>query len=115
MFVIIVPASACRAPTVIVLFWADWGQKIGDSGAPHFTRIIDAVGLLLGTAFALGLLRFTLYTEVKDGWQYPSPIAMFVVGGVLPSGTQSSVQNLGNAFNSTQLAEIYGSILVAPW
>ncbi|KAJ7073237.1 major facilitator superfamily domain-containing protein [Mycena belliarum] len=106
MFVIIVPA--CIAPIVLVLFWADWkAKKIGALSVAsssyarrklagkeehrsvaqtvlHYARIIDAFGLLLlGTAFALVLLPFTLYTEAKDHWKNPSLIAMFVVGGVL--------------------------------
>ncbi|KAF3986952.1 hypothetical protein FT663_04115 [Candidozyma haemuli var. vulneris] len=45
---------------------------------------VDALGLiLLGFAFSLLLLPFSLYKNADDQWRNPSLIAMFVVGGVL--------------------------------
>ncbi|KAJ7178614.1 hypothetical protein C8R43DRAFT_467113 [Mycena crocata] len=106
MFVILVPVSI--GPALLVLFWGDRkAKRIGalslasssyarrkqiagekkqtllQSGL-YYWRIIDAFGLiLLGTAFTLVLLPFTLYTSADNGWKNPSLIAMFVVGGVL--------------------------------
>ncbi|KAJ7475679.1 major facilitator superfamily domain-containing protein, partial [Mycena latifolia] len=107
MFVILVPA--CMSPVLLVLFWADRkAKKIGALSLAsssyarrkqlagqeqdqsliqlglHYWRLIDAFGLLLmGTAFTLVLLPFTLYTSADNGWKNPSLIAMFVVGGIL--------------------------------
>lgn len=45
---------------------------------------VDALGLiLLGFAFALLLLPFSLYREAEGQWRNPSMIAMLCVGGVL--------------------------------
>ncbi|KAK8440670.1 hypothetical protein ACI3LY_001051 [Candidozyma auris] len=45
---------------------------------------VDALGLLLlGFAFALLLLPFSLYKNADNQWKNPSLIAMFVVGGLL--------------------------------
>lgn len=45
---------------------------------------VDALGLvLLGFAFSLLLLPFSLYKNADDQWRNPSLIAMFVVGGVI--------------------------------
>ncbi|KAJ7112838.1 major facilitator superfamily domain-containing protein [Mycena crocata] len=106
MFVILVPVSV--APALIILFWGDRkAKKIGALSLAsssyvrrkeiageqkqtllqlglHYWRLIDALGLvLLGTAFTLVLLPFTLYTTADNGWNNPSLIAMFVVGGIL--------------------------------
>ncbi|KAJ7362276.1 hypothetical protein DFH08DRAFT_1024237 [Mycena albidolilacea] len=95
MFVIIIPA--CITPIVVLLFWVDWkAKKIGAKLASaeqdcslvqtvlHYTGIIDAFGLLLlGVAFSLILLPFTLYTGAENGWKNSSLIAMRVVGGLL--------------------------------
>ncbi|KAF7327597.1 hypothetical protein MKEN_00338900 [Mycena kentingensis (nom. inval.)] len=106
MFIILVPVCLC--PALFILFWGDRkAKKLGtislaassysrrqqlagekEEGllkmAIYYLRIMDAFGLiLLGFAFTLILLPFTLYTTAKDGWKNPSIIAMFVVGGLL--------------------------------
>ncbi|KAK7033011.1 hypothetical protein R3P38DRAFT_3313100 [Favolaschia claudopus] len=107
MFVILVPISI--APALVVLFWGDRkAKKVGALSlasssyvrrkqitgeqvdrsllqlAIYYWRLIDAFGLLLlGTGFTLILLPFTLYTTADHGWNNPSLIAMFVVGGIL--------------------------------
>lgn len=57
---------------------------------PFFTQLritlqqLDAVGLiLLGFGWSLLLMPFSLSTTANGGYNNPSPIAMFVVGGVL--------------------------------
>ncbi|KAJ7127159.1 hypothetical protein C8R44DRAFT_874231 [Mycena epipterygia] len=107
MFIILVPVSI--GPALVVLFWADRkakqigalslasssyalrkqlaGQQTDQSLMQlglHYWRLMDSFGLLLvGTAFTLILLPFTLYTTADNGWKNPSLIAMFVVGGIL--------------------------------
>ncbi|KAJ7895517.1 hypothetical protein B0H14DRAFT_3125227 [Mycena olivaceomarginata] len=100
MFIIIVPA--CIAPIVVVLFWANFPLSLASSSYArrkltaaeqdrslvqtvlHYTGIIDAFGLLLlGVAFSLILLSFTLYMGAENGWKNSSLIAMLLVGGFL--------------------------------
>lgn len=101
MFAIISPVAL--APAILIMVWLDRrAQKEGKiSFSDHrnhedvvlqawATRLrdllieIDAIGLiLLGFAFSLLLLPFSLYEYAKGGLSNPSMIAMIVVGGVL--------------------------------
>jgi hypothetical protein len=106
MFCIIVPVT--MAPALVVLFWADIkAKKIGtlslaasssnhrqdiakeeESGilemAIYYFHAMDGFGLiLLGFAWSLILLPFTLSAEATDGWHNPSMIAMETVGWIL--------------------------------
>ncbi|WWC63938.1 uncharacterized protein I303_106544 [Kwoniella dejecticola CBS 10117] len=108
MFIIMVPIL--MAPAIGVLFWADWKAKkigalslasssyarrhaLGQEDGPkksftqmfvYYCEMIDVLGLLLmGFAWAMLLLPFTLYASAKNHWKNPSLIAMFVVGGIL--------------------------------
>ncbi|OCF35666.1 hypothetical protein I316_02721 [Kwoniella heveanensis BCC8398] len=108
MFVIMVPIL--MAPAIGVLFWADSRAKklgalslasssyarrhaLGQEEGPkktftqmvvYYCQLIDIPGLLMmGFAWALLLLPFTLYKSAANQWKNPSLIAMFIVGGIL--------------------------------
>ncbi|ORY72385.1 major facilitator superfamily domain-containing protein [Leucosporidium creatinivorum] len=106
MFCIIIPVT--MAPSLFVLFWADIkAVKLGavslaspafaldeatkKQEAKSFSRraydtfmYVDGFGLiLLGFAWSLILLPFTLSASAVGGWSNPSMIAMEVVGIVL--------------------------------
>lgn len=110
MFAIITPATLI--PAITIMFWLDHkATKEGKVpfGAEPFTERqreitamgyslfrtklllikealieIDAFGLiLLGFAFSLLLLPFSLYSYAENGFRNPSMIAMVVVGGIL--------------------------------
>lgn len=110
MFTIITPVAL--APAIAVMFWLDHrANKTGQNlfmNDPFYKKKlevqkatekswkvwyslikeamieIDAFGLILvGFAFSLLLLPFSLYGYADNGWNNPSMIAMMVVGGVL--------------------------------
>ncbi|KZV89449.1 MFS general substrate transporter [Exidia glandulosa HHB12029] len=103
MFAIIMPAVI--APALVVLFWADWKAKrlgvLSLSASSYvartdviarkswvtlvvdFVKRVDGLGLLLlGTSWTLLFLPFSLKSGAKGGYDNPSLIAMFAVGGV---------------------------------
>lgn len=111
MFAIMVPVLI--SPAIATLYVMQWrGKKMGmvsmagskmqrsgdDDAAPKTVRSwlgllsrglieIDMVGLvLLGFAFALILLPFTLAKAASGGWSNPSMIAMIAVGFVILVG-----------------------------
>ncbi|KAI5479989.1 MFS transporter, siderophore-iron transporter [Pseudohyphozyma bogoriensis] len=109
MWAVITPTV--MAPALMVLFWADIkAKRIGVisastsnyavrqqvlghekkswlSMALYYLEIIDGVGLLLlGFAFSLILLPFSLYADAKGGWNNASMIAMEVVGWIILAG-----------------------------
>ncbi|KAM0752628.1 MFS general substrate transporter [Meredithblackwellia eburnea MCA 4105] len=106
MFCIIMPALMC--PALLVLFWGDYkAKKIGAVSlasssyarreflkkeekkswiqmAFYYFKIIDGLGLiLLGFAWSLILLPFTLSAGANGGWHNASMIAMETVGWVI--------------------------------
>ncbi|KAM0789489.1 hypothetical protein ACM66B_000309 [Microbotryomycetes sp. NB124-2] len=101
MFCIILPVSI--APMLCLLFWADiQAKRLGkvtvsrNAQSPETKRMsfsqacvyyfsrMDGPGLLLlGTAWSLILLPFTLSSGAKGGWNNASMIAMETVGWVL--------------------------------
>lgn len=110
MFAIITPATLI--PAIIIMFWLDhkatkegkvpFGaepfserqREIAGLGySPFKTKLllvkealieIDAFGLiLLGFAFSLLLLPFSLYSYAENGFRNPSMIAMLAVGAIL--------------------------------
>ncbi|KAF9020549.1 MFS general substrate transporter [Hymenopellis radicata] len=105
IFIIMLPVV--MAPALAVLFWAElkaarentvsiassaWDRRHEGSDekitwytiARDFCIHVDVFGLtLLGTAWALIFLPFTLYADAKGGWHNPSMIAMVTVGGLL--------------------------------
>ncbi|SGZ54750.1 CIC11C00000005376 [Sungouiella intermedia] len=110
MFAIITPATLI--PAIVIMYWLDhkaakegkvpFGaepfnakqREIANMGlSPLKTKLllikealleIDAIGLiLLGFAFSLILLPFSLYSYAENGFRNPSMIAMIVVGGIL--------------------------------
>ncbi|KAJ2956538.1 hypothetical protein NQZ79_g7636 [Umbelopsis isabellina] len=106
MFCIIVPVT--MAPALVVLFWADIkakrigtislaaasytrsedlakeGKRSIPEAAIYYFHAIDGFGLvLLGFAWSLILLPFTLSAEATNGWQNPSLIAMETIGWIL--------------------------------
>ncbi|PBK61276.1 MFS general substrate transporter [Armillaria solidipes] len=105
IFIIMLPVV--MAPALTVLFWAEikskrdgtvsiassaWERRNEGSGEKvtwytvvrDFGVHVDIMGLIiLGTAWALLFLPFTLYADAKGGWKNPSMIAMIVVGGIL--------------------------------
>lgn len=101
MFCILIPA--CLLPAIVIMFVLDHkAEKQGLkklSANPlvehkdkffSLTTIktalieIDAFGLIiLGFAFSLLLLPFSLYPTAENGWKNPSMIAMIIVGGIL--------------------------------
>lgn len=110
MFAIITPAAL--GPAIVIMYWLDhkankegkvpFGaepmtekqREIHEKGfSPLKTKLliakealleIDAFGLiLLGFAFSLLLLPFSLYPYAQGGMKNPSMIAMIVVGGLL--------------------------------
>lgn len=103
MFAIIIPV--CLLPAIIVMLWLDRkATKTGkiniasckydvanDVADKNYKKLfkdgliqIDAMGLvLLGFAFSLLLLPFSLYSTAEGKWHNPSMIAMVVVGGIL--------------------------------
>ncbi|KAK0501456.1 MFS general substrate transporter [Armillaria luteobubalina] len=105
IFIIMLPVV--MAPGLVVLFWAEykskrdnmvsiasstWERRNDGSNEKvtwftitrDFCVHVDVFGLvLLGTAWALIFLPFTLYADAKGGWKNPSMIAMVTVGGIL--------------------------------
>lgn len=101
MFCIIMPVIL--SPATIIMFVyennahkylgvdqkADYNRDVGFT--KNWKRLlwrvfveVDVFGLLLlGFAFSLILLPFSLYSSAENQWRNPSLIAMFVVGGVL--------------------------------
>lgn len=100
MFCIIVPVVLAPA-TTIMFYYENKAQKsldVSEKGPDkdiifkkNWKKLVwrvlvevDILGLLLlGFAFALILLPFSLYRNAENQWRNPSLIAMLVVGGVL--------------------------------
>ncbi|ORY68053.1 major facilitator superfamily domain-containing protein [Leucosporidium creatinivorum] len=106
MFAIILPV--CTSPALYILFWADMkAQKLGavSIASPAYALneaaklqdkkswsaslletlvIIDGLGLvLLGFAWSLILLPFTLSASANGGWKNASMLAMEIIGILL--------------------------------
>ncbi|WWC65484.1 uncharacterized protein I303_108102 [Kwoniella dejecticola CBS 10117] len=108
MFCIIAPV--CVLPVVILLYWADhrakqngelriaespferrWREEHPGEAKPnlwhhlaYWSGEVDAIGLLLlGFAWTMLLLPFSLAPKAKGKWHNPSMIAMLVIGAVL--------------------------------
>lgn len=70
---------------------AEEGHSVAEEAKPPFMTVLratlqqlDAIGLiLLGFGWSLLLLPFSLSTTAVGGYNNPSLIAMFVVGGIL--------------------------------
>ncbi|PSK35843.1 hypothetical protein C7M61_004325 [Candidozyma pseudohaemuli] len=101
MFCIIMPVVLSPATIIMTVFESRAHKYLGELEMTDYKeemgfkknwkkliwRVIievDAFGLLLlGFAFSLLLLPFSLYKNAEDQWRNPSLIAMFVVGGFL--------------------------------
>ncbi|OCF72564.1 hypothetical protein I204_06946 [Kwoniella mangroviensis CBS 8886] len=108
MFCIIAPA--CVLPVVVLLYWADhrakkngelrvaespferrWREEHPGEAKPNsfhhlvfWAGEVDAIGLLLlGFAWTLLLLPFSLAPKAKGKWTNPSMIAMLTIGAIL--------------------------------